>query len=306
MQPKGLSEVLAIVNGSDFQAWWISLQKARAELAAAEQLYDELVAQTTLMEFRAELTQKNAIDRLYRAGECEDEAAAKVVESTGLENRSFRAVSAFEEQRIKVSEIWYKLGAAEKRLDEKREDRGARKTKRSDSGLRAAERAYRSIADEYETQTAHQNRLWEEVERIWGSSTEVSLLVSELRIRGKRLRKEAETFFAIAEERHARAKSLRSEAESSSVSRETARMDIRKLLGQIREIFGCAAGAEFLYFRQRDNHKFAYAVSLIDDADTYNVPVKTLFIYAIDRQRGVAFLEPVGESSLRGTQPQVA
>jgi len=33
-------------------------------------------------------------------------------------------------------------------------------------------------------------------------------------------------------------------------------------------------------------------VSLVEDKDGYNIEVKPLAVYSIDRQRGVAFLEP--------------
>src|SRR5688572_23479361 len=114
MKPKRLSEVRALISQADFQEWWAQLVKSREEARAAQERYDELLSQNTLMEFKAELTQKNAIDTLYRAGECEDTAANMLFEATGLENRSYRVIADFEEQRYKVSELWYRLGAAEK------------------------------------------------------------------------------------------------------------------------------------------------------------------------------------------------
>jgi len=292
MKPLRLPEVRALLAQPEFQAWWDELQKARTALTTADKAYEELLSQTTLMEFRAELTQKNAIDTLYRAGACEDSAANMVFEATELENRSFRAVSDFEEQRFKVSEIWYRLGASEKDLDEKREGHNQHKTKKSEADLQASERAHHTAAEDYERETARKNRLWEEVERIWARSAEVSLLVSEQRIRGKRIRKQAEGMFAMAEERKQRARDLRAEAEASSQARESAEARIVKLIEEARERFGCAAGEEFLYFRQTDNQKLAFCVSLVDDGETYNVEVKPLTVYSVDRQRGVSFLEP--------------
>jgi hypothetical protein len=296
MKPKRLAEVRALVAQPEFLAWWDALTRARQELATKEKAYDELLSQTTLMEFRAELTQKNAIDTLYRAGACEDAAANMVFESTELENRSFRAVADFEEQRYKASELWYRLGAAEKALDEKRESHAEAKSKKSETELKMTEKAHRSAADEYEREMGRKNRLWDEVERIWARSAEVSLLVAEQKLRGKRIRKEAEALFALAEERKQRAKSLRVEAEGAAAAREAAEDRIRRLREEAREQFGCAAGEEFLYFRQKDNQKLAFCVPLVEDGETYNVEVKPLSIYTVDRQRGVGFLEPALDS----------
>src|SRR6185436_14523554 len=162
--------------------------------------YEELLAQTTLMEFRAELSQKNAIDTLYRAGEHEDTAANMLFEATDLENKSFKAVGEFEEQRFRASETWYRLGASEKKVDE------AKDKKVSDAELRAAERAFTQVSEEYERENARKLRLWDEVERLWARSAEVNLLVAEERALGKKVRKQAEGLFALAEERKKRAK----------------------------------------------------------------------------------------------------
>lgn len=292
MKPKRLSEVRALLAQPEFQDWWGQLQKTRQAMREAQERFDDLLSQTTLMEFRAELTQKNAIDTLYRAGECEDAAANMLFEATELENRSFRAVSDFEEQRFKVSELWYRLGAAEKELEEKREQHAQQKGKKSETELQVAEKGHRTAAEEYERETVRKNRLWDEVERIWAKNAEVSLLVAEQRLRGKRIRKEAESLFALAEERKRKGKELRAEADAAAAQVETSETQIKLLLDQARERFGCAARTDFLYFRQKDNNKTAYCVPLIEDHDNFNVEVLPLNVYSVDRQRGVSFLEP--------------
>jgi hypothetical protein len=292
VKPKRLSEVRALIALPEFQEWWEQLVAARVAAKTAFEQYDELLSQTTLTEFRAELTQKNAIDTLYRAGECEDSAANMLFEATELENRSYAAIGEFEEQRFKVSEIWYRLGAAEKSAEEKRELHVTGKSKRTETDVKSSERAHRSAADDYERETAKKNRLWDEVERIWAKSAEVNLLVAEQRGRGKKIRKEAEALFVLAEERKKKAKELRTEADASSAAADRANAKIDGLLEQARERFGCASGSEFLYFRQKDNQKLAFCIPLVEDHDSYNVEVKPLSIYSVERQRGVSFLEP--------------
>ncbi len=296
MKLKRLGEVRSLVAQPEFQQWWGQLLAGREEMAAAEERYDELLAQTTLMEFRAELTQKNAIDTLYRAGECDDAAANMLSEGTELENRSFRVISDFEEQRFRVSEIWYRLGASEKSLEEKREEHGRLKAKKSETELKSAERLHQVAADEYERETGRKNRLWEEVERIWDRSAEVNLLVAEHRARGRRIRKEAEGMFALAEERKRRTRELRIEAEQSAAAVDSAKGKTRDLLDQARGLFGCASGEDFLYFRQKDNPKQAFCIPLLADAESYNVEVRPLSIFSVERQRGVSFLEPAHQN----------
>src|SRR3954469_4815498 len=100
MKQKRLTEVRSLIASADFKQWWDQLNAVRDALREAEARYEELLGQCTLMEFRAELSQKNAIDTLYRAGEHEDTAANMLFEATELENKSFKGVGEFEEQRI--------------------------------------------------------------------------------------------------------------------------------------------------------------------------------------------------------------
>ncbi len=297
MKPRRLPEVRALIAQPEFQDWWRSLQSGRKDAESALARYDELLSQTTLMEFRAELTQKNAIDTLYKAGECEDAAANMLFESTDLENRSFRVIADFEEQRYRVSELWYRLGAAEKNLDERKELAAKEKSRKADAELRTSEALLRKASEDYERETAVKTRLWEEVERIWAKAAEVSLLMAEQRVRGKKIRREAEGMFSLAEERKARAKALRTEAEGASAACEAAQSRVEALLQHARERFDCSAGTDFLYFRHRDNAKLAYCVCLIEDHDNYNVELRPLMLYAVDRQRGAAFLEPARADS---------
>ena len=85
---------------------------------------------------------------------------------------------------------------------------------------------------------------------------------------------------------------LKDEADSANRAREAGRAQVRELLLLAQQRFGCSAGEDFLYFRQKDNPKRAYCVSLVDDAKHFNIEVQSLSVYGVDRQRGVAFLEP--------------
>jgi len=243
------------------------------------------------MEFRAELTQKNAIDTLYKAGEHEDTAANMLFEATDLENKSFKGVGEFEEQRFRASESWYRLGAAEKKVSDLKDKKG------DPSELNTAERALQAAQQEYERENNRKMRAWDEVERLWARSAEVSLLVAEERALGKKVRKEAEGLFALAEDRKKRSKELKAEVDACAQTVEHANAKVSALLLAARERFGCATGTDFLYFRQKDDQRLAYCVSLVEDKDGYNIEVRPLAVYSVDRQRGVAFLEPARAQS---------
>ncbi len=286
LKQKRLNEVRALVASADFQAWWAQLTAVRAAQKDAEARYEELLGQTTLTEFRAELTQKNAIDTLYRAGEHEDVAANMLFEASELENKSFKFVADFEEQRIRASDNWYRLGAAEKRLEE------ARDQKRPAADVAGLERGVRQVAEEYQREDGRKARLWDEVERLWARSAEVSLGVAEQRALGKKVRRSAEGLFGAAEERKQRTKDLKAETEAAALAVEGSRAKRSGLLEDAREKFGCSVGTDFLYFRHRDDRRLAWCVALLEDRESYNLEVKPLSVYQVDRTRGVAFLEP--------------
>lgn len=292
MKQKRLTDIRALINSADFQAWWGQLIAVRDLLRESEERYEELLGQTTLTEFRAELTQKNAIDTLYRAGEHEDVAANMLFEATELENKGLKGVAEFEEQRIRASDTWYRLGAAEKHLEEVRAKKGTPKV------IAELEKGLKQLTDDYQREDGRKARAWDEVEKHWARSTEVNLQVAEQRALGKKVRRHAEALFGVAEERKQKTKELKAETANAASAVEAAKARHSALLEQAREQFGCSAGIDFLYFRHKDDQRMAYCVSLLDDREGYNLEVKPLGVYQVDRTRGVAFLEPARAASL--------
>src|SRR5262245_35326820 len=109
MKAKSLVEIRELIASSEFRGFWDQLRTSQQTRVQASEQYDELLTQAMLMDFRAELAQKNAIDTLYRAGEAEDQASTMAAEAQDLENRSFKTISDFEEHRYQVSDLWYRL-----------------------------------------------------------------------------------------------------------------------------------------------------------------------------------------------------
>lgn len=299
MRPVRLSEVRNLVSQPDFQDWWGQLRATMDELERAQGRWTQALRDAALSEFNAELAQKNAIDTLYKAGESEDQAATLSSESSDAENAAFQLVAQFEDLRIHVSESWYRLGALEKSVEERTAAAGQEgHGKRAEDALRTASRAHAAAQEEYDRLNARKQELWQRVEATWARQAEASLKVAEAKMRGKRVRSEAEARFQDAERLKAGAERSRLESERSSNEVSALRTQVARMLAEATTRFGCAAGEDFLYFRQKDQASWAYAVALVEDGDSYNVEVRPLAIYSVEQKRGVTFLEPV-----RGERP---
>jgi hypothetical protein len=295
MKPVRLGELRELLQDAAFAAWWTEWQRAGGALRDARARHDDLRSQSELMALRSELAQRAGVEAFSRAGEAEDEGARFGAEAQERENRALGLVGEYEEQRFRTSDLWVRLGGAEKGLEERREARsrkhdGARG--RAESALRDAERHHQVLAEEYAAADRKRAKLWEEVEGAWTASFERSLLGAERGLVARRVRREAERLFEEAEERRARAKQLRAEAVEAARELREAQARQAALLARARESFGCVAGAAFLYFRHEDDKRSAFAVALADDPDGTNLEVKALGIYLVGRHRGVAFLEP--------------
>lgn len=298
MRPVRLADVRSLVSQPDFQDWWGQLRSALDGLQQARARQAQLTREAAVSQFNSELSQKSAIDTLYVAGECEDAAATLNFEATEAENGAFQLVSQYEDLRIHVSDVWYRLGALEKTLEERRDAAGAPGAgKKAEEALKAVSKAHQACLEEYERLSERKRELWERVEGTWARQAETSLKMAEQKMRGKRIRSEAEARFQVAERLKQEAEKARADAESSTNEVSGAKASVARLLADAVTRFGCASGEEFLYFRQRDNASWAWAVALVEDGDSYNVEVHPLSIYSVEQRRGVTFLEPARDRS---------
>jgi len=282
VKAKQLVEVREIVNSGKFRTWFDGLVKARSAAREAGLRHEELLTQIHLMEFRAELAQKNAMDTLYRAGAYEEAAARMQAEAQDLENKSLDLVGEFERQRLACSELWTQTTAE------------AMHAKAASD--KSTEQRLKRLKDEYERETARKNRLWEDVESMWAASLEKNLAVVENRVKGGRVRKESESMFAAAEQANSNAQALKADGEKGAQEKEQAEDAVRSLLSTARSEFDAIVHEDFLYWPQRENNKMVYMVPLFADSLSYNIELKACAVYQADRTRGVEFLEPVVES----------
>lgn len=302
-----LRDLRELLQGPAFAAWWAEFGRAEAALREARTRRDDLQAQLELTQARAEVAEESAAKTLSRAGELKDRASGMSAESQDLENRALELVGRFEEQRFEVSELWYRLGGAERVLEERREAlaaaggeaaAGAAGRRRAGEAARLAkegERAVRELRGAYEREARRKERLWEQVERSWARSVEIALLVAEGRLQTRRVQAAAERLFQEARDRRARARRLKADLGAAVREHDGASRMRANLLDEARQRFGCVAGTSFLYWRSRDDERAAFAVALADDGEAYSLEVKALGVYLVDRQRGVAFLEPARE-----------
>jgi Txe/YoeB family toxin of Txe-Axe toxin-antitoxin module len=311
MKSLWLREVVAILEKNDFQEWWQSLVDLEQRLSAVQSRYEELLAQVNLMEFRAEFTQKSAIDSLYLAGEYEDTAARLLADAAEIENKSYEAVANFESQRIHVSDLFSRMGAVEHRLlsieteirsrklikqgaDENGErEELERLLRRSEAEAKKLRKDQREATALYERENSRKMSLWEEVEHMWTRSLDINLGVSERRVKSKHARRESERLFKEAEQYKHKAQDLRNESEETKKKTDEIKLSIDNLRSSARKLFGCLVGEEFLYWPRRENNNEVYCVPVNDHAEGFNIELRARNIYLIHRQRGVEFIEPL-------------
>lgn len=303
MKSLRLGDLRELLQSSAFSAWWTGLAHAAAALQEARLRHEDLSSQAEMMTVRSELAQRRAVEVFSRAGDAEDEATRAAAEAQRLENRALELVAQHEEQRVRTSDLWIRLGAAEKAVEERREapprprraPRGERGQDGGTAALRSAEREHEELRAQYAAEDEKRSRLWEDVEAAWAASFERSLVAAEHGLAARRARREAERLFQEAEERRGRAKQLAKDADAAG--RELAEAQRRRvaLLAKASEEFGCTPGESFLYWRHAGDKRSAWAVALADEVEGTNLHVKALGVYVVARHRGVALLEPARE-----------
>lgn len=288
MKAKWIDEVTEILASERFTAWFDSLEAAREKVRRLSERSDELLTQVNLLEFRAELAHRKAIDTLERANGLEDASAELANQAAELENQSFETVSKFEMQREATTLKWEALGALEVEMDDERSDR-ARVEKRR---VRAAE--------EYEREDRKKQLLWAEVEKLWVRSIDCNLALREKRQKASLVRAEAELLFARHTEEESEAAKLRDEAEKTEQARQAASNELDAMHDVARREFDCLLTVDFLYWVARESNKIVYAVPLIDDPKHYVVPLFAGQVYRCSPTLGIDEMTPVESSSSEG------
>lgn len=282
MKPKWIDEVYEVVSGDSFATWFERLEEARRQFDKTDKRYEELLTQVNLLEFRAELAHRKAIDTLERSNVLEDRAADLANQSATLENESFEAVSRFEMQRTRTTEKWELLGGMDVRIDEA-----------NDSEKKKLQRQRQKINEDYEREDQRKQKLWQEVERLWVRSIDCNLALREVHQKANLVRAEAERLFLRHEEEAQQAAKLKAEAEQMAIERDRQDRAVQEALEQAKRDFECLLSEDFLYWVAREDNKIVYCVPLIEDHKNYVVPVEPGQVYRCSPTVGIDQLEPL-------------
>jgi hypothetical protein len=304
MRALGLRELRELLQSAPFTAWWVEYGAAQEAERSAAATHGPASARARVADLEAEAAQRQAIDEFTRAGEADEEGARIAGEAQAHEVRALEQVGRFEEQRFRTSDLWVRMGGAERNVEVRRDElprsaaapaEAEKVQAQAQAALQLAERQLRALQVEYAEEDRKRARLWDEVEAAWERSFERSLLASEHGNRSRRIIRESEQLFHDAEEKRVRARQLRDEAEQAARALADASRRRASLLEAARERFGCAAGESFLYWRHPEDQHSAWAVALREDVTGSNLPVRPLEVYTVRRARGAAFLEPARE-----------
>ncbi|MEL7305926.1 MAG: hypothetical protein AAGJ56_08850, partial [Myxococcota bacterium] len=231
-----------------------------------------------------------------------------------VENDSLEKLSAYESQRMRATQYWMMWHAAEKRLEDARAEvseltaqtEAAKKSKSVDAQktqerLREIEKQRDQLASvatrtktESDRQYALRLSLWEEVEESWHQSLRANLARSEYAYQARRCRTEAEALFAGALD----GTEPRSSDEDSTAAVQEAERHYFEHIDEARDRFRCVLIEEFIYVPIADDSKWVWCVPLVDEADQFNVQLRRLQVYQIERGRALDYIEPVAMAEL--------
>jgi ribulose bisphosphate carboxylase small subunit len=275
VKAKWIDEVAEILASDRFTKWFESLENARAHVKRMSEKSDELLTQVNLLEFRAELAHRKAIDTLERANALEDESAELANQAAELENASFEVVSDYEKQREATTKKWEAVGAIEVDLENENADRTRLQQKLA------------KVTEDYEREDKKKQLLWAEVEKLWIRSIDCNLALREKKHKAKLVRADAEALFSRHNEEAQEASKLK--IETARIAQEQARAIAALVAAEdaARRDFDCTLTVDFMYWVARESNKVVYAVPLIEDATHYVVPVSPGNVYRCSPTLGI-------------------
>jgi len=282
VKAKWIDEVAELLRSDVFAAWYEGIESVRHTHRNSIARHEETLTQVNLLEFRAELANRRAIETLERANTLEDLSAELANEAAELENASFEVVSQFEMQRDRCTKLWEQLGGLDVKIEEATPDQKKR-----------FERQRASINEEYEREDQRKQRLWSEVERLWLRSIDCNLALRERQLKATLVRAEAEHLFQVHSSELDQATDLRAKAEQCAMERDAAEHALNAAREDARLKFECLLTEDFLYWLSREDNKVVYAVSLIADNEHYGIAVEPGMFFRCDPVRGIDSLERI-------------
>lgn|GEM_PF-689517 len=286
MRAKWKDGVYEVLSSGAFADWLDNLDAARNDRKRARARHDELLTQVNLLEFRAELAHRNAIDTLEEANFLEDESATLANEAAELENASFELVSQFELQRDRTTKKWEALGAIDVMIEEA-------EAKDANYEAERLKKKRIKVNEEYEREDRKKQQLWSEVNTMWERSIDRDLALKEKQQKSKLVRAEAERLFQKYDGEAQQAAALKKDAEKMAADREASEQRFDGLMEEAREKFSCILHNDFLYWISREDNQYVYCTPLIDDKENYSVPLDVGQIYRCHHSAGIDGLERI-------------
>jgi len=314
-----------LISTSDFRTWHAKHNELNAELLALEDKREDVELKLNIARFETEFIQGNADQTFLSAGDFEDQSARSEAEYASIENDSFQLLSDFEDKSRDEEDARIALHGLEEQLEKKRGSRSevsgkaaaAEKQGTSDAGIsdeelknlggeiaglgRQVETARKRLREEQKRRES----LWDQVEETWVTAFRANMRRSEFSYQGRRIRARAERLFGKAETVRRRIDELSSQLAVLDEKLSSVKADMMRHLEHARKNFDCTVVDEFLFWPHDDDVHAALCVPLVDEQSHFNIQIKALKVYQIERDKGLDFIEPVPEEEMADDDPRL-
>ncbi len=310
MKAKSVKNVRRLVRSAEFKEWRDRYAALLEEVERAHGRFEDPITHT-----------------VWRAGELDDASARAHTEFIELDD-DFEALSSFEMQRQKASELWIELHKVEKVLEDHRQAasdlrqkiearrKGRRMTssvdefqrRQSELGdleavIESAAREVEEIRTSFDEAVVQREELWAHVETEWTEAFRANMARAEYAYAARRVRQHAELVNQQPE-------TPAEDEESGGDDEVQAIIDdlegmIQELIQEAETEFGCILIAEFLYWPHQDDVRAALCVSLVEERHHLNLQINPLQVYEIERSKGIDFIAPVPEDDADADDPRL-
>nr|ADI21618.1 hypothetical protein [uncultured myxobacterium HF0130_06F04] len=325
MKSHRIRSLKELISTAEFTTWHAKHNELNRSVLELEEKREELELALAIARFETEFIQGNADQTFLSAGDFEDESARSEAEYAAVENDSFQLLSDFEDKSRDEETARIDLHGLETQLEEKRgqtselkaqatadEKQGSESSGISDEELknlggdiaglaRQVEAARARLSEEVKRREA----LWDEVEQTWVTAFRANMRRSEFSYQGRRVRARAERLFTKAEMVRRRVDDLSAQMAVVDEKLSSAKADNIRHLDHARKTFDCTVVDEFLFWPHSDDVQAALCVPLVDEQSHFNIQIKALKVYQIERDKGLDFIEPVSDEELGDEDPRL-
>ncbi len=314
MKSYRVNSLRELVSSSDFLTWHGKHSEMSLALRELEDKREALEFDLNIAKYRADSFQNFADETLFKAGDLEDQSARSEAQYAEIENDSFQLLSDFEDKSRDEEQARIELHGIEKVIldyKERRDDRASQsgendsKVKELADEINSLEKQAAVARGKFEEQSKLREALWERVEDTWGNAFRANMARSEFSYQGRRIHSKAESYFAKADEVRKEVAELSDDIAKTDERLASARADRARHLDDAKKNFDCTVVDEFLFWPNSDDVHAALCVPLIDEQSHFNIQIKALKVYQIERDKGLDFIEPVPDEELNDEDPRL-